>query len=124
MATYLKEQHQLLANNTTFRQRVGMGFFAIAREVLSDPAPDPVAEHQRNFARRIILETDVTARGYVAAIATDPDVVAAAVAAYTAATATERANNPDLAQAGVSDDLILAAIRQAWPVLSDTGAVV
>lgn len=110
MPAYLEEQYDLLAMNQTFRKRVVMGFFTVAREVLG-AAPTGEDLLQRGFARNIIMNTDVSQNGYVAAIATDPTVVAAAVAGY-------NPTDANSAQAAVTNDEILQAIRIAWDVIS------
>jgi len=106
-----KEQYDLLATNETFRKRVVMGFFTAARQIAGESVETPGHALRASFARGVVVSTDVSQAGYVAAIATDPDVIALAVAGY-------NPQNPDSAQAAVDDDAILAAILEAWNTLA------
>lgn len=110
MATLLELQYDLLATNATFRKRVVMGFFTVARDIL-DNEPTGTDVLQRSFARSIVMNNDVSQNGYVAAIATDPTIINTAVAAYNAGNTTDT-------QAAVTDDQIKAAIATAWDTLA------
>lgn len=116
MAVHLKEEYQYLATNATFSARVRMGYVHIAREVLTEALDVPDHGLRSRFATLIVSQQEVTGPFYVALIASDQTVIDAAVAAF-------NPNNPDAAQAGVSDNQILQAIRDVWNYLAGAAAV-
>lgn len=97
----LGELAAVVADNS-FRYRVAMGMYTVAREVLGEK------EHGRNnevrdaFARHIISTDYTQALPYAAVVVADPEI----------------ANQEPLVSNQVSDDKILAAIRQIWDSLA------
>lgn len=109
--TYLKEEYELLATNPTFMSRVRMGYVHIAREVLGEDVNTPNHDLRLSFARMVITTQEIGGPFFVALIASDQNVINAAVAAFDP-------NIADSAQTGVNDDLILQAIRDVWSSMS------
>ncbi|MBZ6253631.1 hypothetical protein KVH27_35360 [Streptomyces olivaceus] len=95
-----------LATDTTFRARVHLAFLHVAKEVATEPADTPGHPLRVSLARSLYAPT-LTSDGFAPAVATCPDVSAAAAAAYTT-------EDPAAAQAAVSDDVVLDAVRTLW----------
>ncbi|MBT2395260.1 hypothetical protein [Streptomyces sp. ISL-100] len=104
----LVHEHDLISN-PVFCARVRMAFTRVAREVLSqqgDPGT-PGNQLRVSLARSVLNPPDLTAHGMAPVIASDPDV-------STAADAGRIDGQADSAQSAVTDELILAAVRNAW----------
>ncbi|MFD7334941.1 hypothetical protein ACFV98_02910 [Streptomyces violascens] len=105
----LLAEHDLLVRSSQFCSRVRMAFARIAREVMAE-SPDTHGNPLRvAFARTVLSPADLAGPGQAAVIATDATVSAAALAAYAE-------GQPDAAQAAVTDEQILTAVRAAWNI--------
>ncbi|CAL9326824.1 hypothetical protein [Streptomyces sp. SudanB91_2054] len=98
-----------LAMDSTFRARVHLAFLHVAQEVAAEPTSTPGHPLRVSLARSLYAP-DLASDGYAPAVATCPEVSAAAAAAYTE-------ENPAAAQAAVSDDVVLHAVRTLWDSL-------
>lgn len=104
----LIHEHDLISS-PVFCARVRMAFTRVAREVLTqqgDPGT-PGNQLRVSLARSVLNPPDLAAHGMAPVIASDPDISAAADAGRAEGQA-------DSAQAAVTDELILAAVRSAW----------
>ncbi|MGA5127743.1 hypothetical protein ACPCAG_31130 [Streptomyces pseudogriseolus] len=99
-----------LAVDATFRARVHLAFLHIAKEVAAEPADTPGHPLRASLARSLYAP-NLDSDGYAPAVATCPEVSAAAAAAYSE-------ENPAAAQAAVSDTVLLDAVRTLWNSLS------
>ncbi|QFG13265.1 hypothetical protein SEA_GILGAMESH_73 [Streptomyces phage Gilgamesh] len=95
-----------LAKDETFRARVHLAFLHVAQEVAAEPADTPGHPLRVSLARSLYAP-ELSSDGYAPAVATCPAVSAAAAAAYSE-------ENPAAAQAAVSDDVVLDAVRSLW----------
>ncbi|GHG80144.1 hypothetical protein [Streptomyces griseocarneus] len=106
----LLQEHELLAN-PVFCQRVRMAFSRIAREVLAEDPQTPGHPLRVSLARTVLTPNDFTSPGLTPVIASDPVVSGAAAAGHVT-------GEPDSAQAAVTDEQILTAVRDAWNLTS------
>lgn len=105
----LLSEHDLLMRNTKFAARVRAAFTRVAREILAEDPTTPGNPLRVSLARTVLNPGDWNNPGLAPVIAADPTVSAAAAAGFISDTL-------DSAQAAVSDDLILAAVRSAWNI--------
>lgn len=106
-ASTLLDEHDNLVRNPTFAARVRTAFTRVAREVLAE-APEVDGNPLRvALARSVLNPNDFTAPGLAPVIASDPAVSEAAAAGRIT-------GEPDSAQAAVTDEQILTAVRAAW----------
>lgn len=103
----LLDEHNVLVRNTQFSARVRMAFVHIAREILAEDPNTPGNPLRASLARTWLTPSDFNSPGLTPVVASDPDVAAAAAAGYVV-------GQPDSAQAAVTDEQILAAVRNAW----------
>ncbi|AKN68773.1 hypothetical protein QR97_02215 [Streptomyces sp. PBH53] len=103
----LLDEHNQLVRNPTFAARVRTAFTRVAREVLSEDPETPGNPLRVSLARTVLNPSDFTNPGLTPVIAADPDISAAAAAGY-------QPDVPDSAQAAVTDEQILTAVRNAW----------
>ncbi|MGI5337648.1 hypothetical protein ACQEVS_09755 [Streptomyces sp. CA-181903] len=108
MTSPLLTQH-VLATHPTFQARVRMAFSHVARDVCAEDPTTAGHDLRYALARTAVNPSDLTSPGYASAIATNPAVAAAAQTAYD--------GTPDSTDSGVSDELIVQAVRQVWNVL-------
>ncbi|WP_326724653.1 hypothetical protein OHT59_40210 [Streptomyces sp. NBC_00243] len=112
----------VLASDPLFRARVHLAFLHAALEVTGEPA-ETAGHPLRASLARSLFAPDLSSIGYAPAVATCPNVSAAAVAAYDE-------SNPSAAAAAVTDDLLIKAVRSLWnklcgfsgPAVTDTAA--
>ncbi|WP_086825716.1 hypothetical protein [Streptomyces sp. NRRL B-24572] len=103
----LIDEHNLLVRNATFAARVRTAFTRVARDVLAEDPATAGYPLRVSLARSVLNPSDFTSPGLAPAIAADPVVSATAAAGHDPAA-------PDSAQAAVSDEQILTAVRDAW----------
>ncbi|MER7951983.1 hypothetical protein ABTY59_31790 [Streptomyces sp. NPDC096079] len=103
----LIDEHDRLMRNATFAARVRVAFGRVAREVLAE-TPSTVGYPLRfALARGTLNPSDFTGSGYAPAIATDPVISAAAADGHVD-------GQPDSAQAAITDQQLLDAVRRNW----------
>ncbi|WP_328491182.1 hypothetical protein [Streptomyces zaomyceticus] len=107
----LLDEHNRLVRNSTFHARVRTAFTRVGREVLAEDPQTPGNPLRVGLARSVLNPTDYTSPGYAPTIAADPTVSAVAAAGFVL-------NDPDSAQAAVTDAQILTAVRAAWDVIA------
>jgi hypothetical protein len=107
MPSTLLDEHNHLVQNTSFAARVRTAFTRVAREVLQEDPTTPGHPLRMSLARTVLNPGDFTAPGLAPVIAADPGVSTAAAAGYVE-------GQPDSAQAAVTDEQILTAVRDAW----------
>jgi hypothetical protein len=110
----LLNEHDQLAKNTKFVARVRMAFIRVAREVLVESQTTPGNPLRVSLARSVLTFNDLSGPGMAPLIAADPVVSAQAATATT--------TDPDSAQAAVTDDQLLAAVRDAWNLAAGVSA--
>ncbi|RSS97267.1 hypothetical protein EF903_01730 [Streptomyces sp. WAC05292] len=103
----LLNEHELM-RDTKFAARVRAAFIREARVVLEEDPATPGNPLRVALARQVLNPGDWTTPGLAPVIATDSEVAAAA--------ATGSTGTAESAQAAVTDDLILSAVRRAWNV--------
>lgn len=102
MASSLGDQFALAADQT-FRERVAMAIFATARNVLSEDPSTPNHDQRVTHAQGVLLTSDTEQLlHYAALVASDPAVIAL----------------DTQTSAGVTDDLIVSVVEQAWNPIS------
>ncbi|MFE0640158.1 hypothetical protein ACFW2Y_00800 [Streptomyces sp. NPDC058877] len=107
----LLDEHARLMSNPDFCVRVRAAFVRIAREVLAEH-PDTDGYPLRSaLARGALTPSDLLGPGYAPLIATDPVVSAAAAAGYVE-------DQPSSAQAAITDEQLLDAVRRAWNLIA------
>jgi hypothetical protein len=92
-----------IAIDATFRMRVAMGFYYVARQVFSEDGETTGHENRERFARSILFADQEDFQKYAAMVATDNAIVAATPANAGA----------------VTDAQIISAIQTMWNVLSN-----
>ncbi|MGA5135157.1 hypothetical protein ACPCTO_35805 [Streptomyces olivoreticuli] len=102
----LLTQH-VLAATPAFQARVRMAFSHVAQEVCREEPTTPGHDLRYALARTVFNPSDLAAPGFAPAIATNSRVAAAAQAAYDGTSGSS-------AESGVSDELIVEAVRQMW----------
>ncbi|MFD4933432.1 hypothetical protein [Streptomyces virginiae] len=112
-ASTLIAEHEL-GRHTLFTARVRTAFTRVAREVLAEDPSTPGNPLRISLARTMINPGDGTTPGLAPVIAADPVISAAAAAGRDDA-------NPDSAQAAVTDEEILLAVRRAWNLTAGVG---
>lgn len=103
----LLDEHNHLVRNPTFAARVRTAFTRVAREVLAEDPATAGYPLRVSLARSVLNPSDFTSPGLAPVIAADPIVSATAAAGH-------NPGDPDSAQAAVSDEQILTAVRAAW----------
>ncbi|MGW0033077.1 hypothetical protein ACWDXD_25080 [Streptomyces sp. NPDC003314] len=102
----LAHEHELMTC-PEFAARVRAAFSRIAREVLAEAPGTAGYPLRAALARGAINPSDLTGPGYAPALATDPVISAAA--------ATGRLEGQTgSAQAAITDEQLLTAVRQVW----------
>ncbi|MFJ5143069.1 hypothetical protein [Streptomyces sp. NPDC088707] len=104
-------EHDLLMRSTVFAARVRAAFSRVAREVLAENPSISGYPLRSALARGALNPSDLTGPGYAPAIATDPLISAAAAAGQVE-------GQPDSAQAAVTDDQLLDAVRRTWNLIA------
>jgi hypothetical protein len=89
----------------TFGQRVAMGMYRVAREMLNEPTATPGHENRVRFAQSILYQDVENFIPYGALVISDPVIVAL-----------NTTNQKD-----ITDVQILTAIRNMWNTLSGVG---
>ncbi|MFG2986266.1 hypothetical protein ACGFYQ_34280 [Streptomyces sp. NPDC048258] len=105
----LLNEHDLLMRNAQFAARVRAAFSRVAREVLTEDPSTPGNPLRVSLARQVLNPGDWSNPGLAPVIATDPEISSSAAAGTINGT-------PDSAQAAVTDEQILDAVRRAWNV--------
>jgi hypothetical protein len=95
-----------LAVDATFRLRVAMGFYYVARQVFTEGNEVTGHENRERFARSIVYADQEAFQLYAAMVATDPTIVAATPAS----------------QSAVTDTQIISAIQAMWNTLAQVNA--
>ncbi|MFD0353000.1 hypothetical protein ACFVHW_04510 [Streptomyces sp. NPDC127110] len=102
----LLSEHQVMLD-PTFGARVRAAFCRIARDVLAEDPTTPGNPLRVALARQVLTGGDWTAPGLAPIVATDAAVSAAAASSPSPA---------DGAQAAITDEQILDAVRRAWNI--------
>ncbi|MEU6755974.1 hypothetical protein [Streptomyces sp. NPDC046685] len=100
----LLNEHELM-RNTTFTARVRAAVCRVARDVLVEDPTTPGNPLRVSLARQVLNPGGWTTPGLTPVIATDAEISAAAAGSP---------DTPDSAQAAITDELILDAVRRAW----------
>ncbi|WP_167163016.1 hypothetical protein [Streptomyces sp. MBT27] len=108
-AVSLLVEHDHLMRNPQFAARVRVAFTRIAREILTEDPSTPGYPLRVALARTVLNPGDWNAPGLAPVIAADPVISGAAAIGYTP-------DNADSAQASVTDDQIITAVRRAWNI--------
>ncbi|MEW1700118.1 hypothetical protein ACIQCR_17170 [Streptomyces sp. NPDC093249] len=103
----LLDEHAL-ACDPKFGTRVRMACTRVAREVLAEVPTTPGNPLRVSLARTVLVPNDFTSPGLAPVIASDPGI---------SATAAGRADSGS-AQAAVTDEQILGAVRSAWNAIA------
>ncbi|MEU8540917.1 hypothetical protein AB0C52_13170 [Streptomyces sp. NPDC048717] len=103
----LLDEHDHLVRNPTFAARVRTAFTRVAREVLTEDPSTAGYPLRVSLARTVLNPGEFASPGLAPVIAADPAISAAAAAGHIP-------GDPDSAQAAVSDEQILTAVRAAW----------
>ncbi|MER7759481.1 hypothetical protein [Streptomyces sp. NPDC097619] len=103
-----------LTHDPVFIARVRAAVTRIAREVLSEPADTPGHPLRTGLARSVLNPADSTTPGLAPSIAADPNISAAAAAAPLPI-------DGGAAEARITDEQILDAVRQAWDLTAGVG---
>lgn len=92
-----------IATDATFRGRVAMAFYFVARQVYTEGSGVDGHEERERFARSVTFQDANDFQKYAAMVVTDPTIVAATPAS----------------QAAVTDAQIIAAVTAMWNTLSN-----
>lgn len=90
-----------IASDNAFQARVALGFYFVARQVLSEPESTVGSEKRVRYARAVITQDYNQFLQLSAVIVTDPDIVQALPS-----------QSP--AQSAITDGMIVNAISTAW----------
>ncbi|MEU3501187.1 hypothetical protein ABZ726_10575 [Streptomyces hundungensis] len=102
-------EHDHLMRNPQFAARVRAAFTRIAREILTEDPATQGYPLRVALARTVLNPGDWNAPGLAPVIAADPEISGAAAAGYVP-------GNADSAQAAVTDEQIITAVRRAWNI--------
>ncbi|MFJ8301354.1 hypothetical protein ACIQ9R_36385 [Streptomyces sp. NPDC094447] len=106
----LAAEHALMRSQT-FADRTHAAFARVAREVLAEDLGTPGYPLRSALARSTLNPTDLTGPGYAPALATDSLISAAAAAGHIE-------GQPDSAQAAITDEQLVDAVRRTWNLIA------